>query len=117
VRYEFRDAKSGEVTDFEYPVARAPKIGRRVHRGGRIWIRIPSLGAAKAQVQVAPDNIVDLQAGRVDLSRPDTWPPGGPPKHVDSSGRPCYSTEGEAKERMKRLNEYAPPGHSITWDR
>lgn len=117
--YDFQDAK-GNVTGFEFPVGKAPKIGSKIRRKGTTWTRIPSI----QRVQVLEYACVDYSLPRRDIEirnaegkvvRPGVDPKTGKDNHpltrtydrVDNMGRPIFRNKQEianayAHEHVKK---------------
>lgn len=98
--YLFR-AADGTLLEREYPVGKAPLIGKSIRVGGIRYTRVPSLGAT-----AIPNNIDHMTSVQLPLK----WKYA---KSWDAKGQPRFQNMGEVREAMARANH---DGERVGWD-
>lgn len=108
--YEFEDSK-GNVVGIEYPIGKAPKIGQKIRRKGKVLRRVPSVPRA----QIVDYQMTDFSLPRRELEqrsasgkvvRPGVDPKTGKDNHpltsrykrVDKMGRPVFRSVHEIRD-------------------
>lgn len=99
--YDFEDTKTGELIGINYPMGKAPGIGRTIKNGGRVLRRVPS--APRVQ-----DNTKEF----VSTSLP-RWYPGA--KRHTKEGKPIFTSKVAVKEALSwaKHNDSTPDGDLI----
>lgn len=98
--YDFIDSR-GQTHGFHFPMGKAPEIGSRIKRGGRIYRRIPSKLRA-----------VDNTREFISYSLP-RWYKGA--KRHTKDGKPIFTHGSQVKDTMawSRHNDFHPDNELI----
>lgn len=97
--YEYQ-SDDGEVIERELPMTRAPKIGSRLVKAGKVFYRLPP----KVRTRVEGDHHFASH------SLPLNWPYA--PRH-DKLGRPLFANKREVDEAVSRGNH---EGEDVAYD-
>lgn len=100
--YQFA-ARDGSIVEREYPIGKAPKIGRSIRVKGKRYMRIPSLGLQACM----PSN---FGKGMTSVQLPLKWP--FAPRH-DGRGQPRFENIREVRESIAKATHAGEPVH---WD-
>lgn len=95
-------ASDGAVLEREYPIGKAPKIGRSIKSKGKRYMRVPSIGLQAQMV----NNIAYMTSVQLPLK----WP--FAPGH-DARGQPRFQNFREVRESIARAKHAGEP---VDWD-